>query len=497
MKTVSVEQLARFIGQGTSVHGDPGTPVRGVSTDSRTIGPGQLFVALVGDRFDGHQFVEAAVARGAAAVVADPARLPEPVRRRWLDGGGEGHLPPLIAVEDTLAALQAAAAGYAGWLGVTVVAVTGSTGKTTTKDMLAAVLGGWQPTIKSRDNQNNDIGVPLTLFQAEADTRFAVVEMGMRGPGEVARLCRVARPTVGVITNVGPVHVGRLGSVEAVAAAKAELVASLPAEGAAVLNGDNPWCRRMAAMSAAPVLWYGRARDAAVRLLAVESRGFEGIEVEVGLAWPQGVPGGPGRGAPGQERLRVPIPGRHNGHNAAAAATAALRLGCPWEAVVAGLARVDEARTGMRMEVVRLGGITLIDDAYNASPPSMGAALATLAEVDGGRKVAVLGDMLELGDYAPDAHRHVGRWAAEAGVDVLIAVGQWAETVLEGAREAGFRGEATAAADAAGGAAAASAVVRPGDICLVKGSRGVHLEHVVASLKERARQRAAGEGAGR
>jgi len=253
----------------------------------------------------------------------------------------------------------------------------------------------------------------------------------------------------------------------------------------------------MAVMSAAPVLWYGRARDAAVRLLAVESRGFEGIEVEVGLAWPQGVPGGPGRGAPGQERLRVPIPGRHNGHNAAAAATAALRLGCPWEAVVAGLARVDEARTGMRMEVVRLGGITLIDDAYNASPPSMGAALATLAEVDGGRKVAVLGDMLELGDYAPDAHRHVGRWAAEAGVDVLIAVGQWAETVLEGAREAGFRGEATAAADAAGGAAAASAVVRPGDICLVKGSRGVHLEHVVASLKERARQRAAGEGAGR
>lgn len=472
-------------------------PVAGVSTDTRTLRPGELFVALVGERFDGHQFVSEAVARGAAALVVEPARLAkagfsfspgEPDSPGEPGGEGGARPVPVIEVEDTLQALQHIAAGHIASLDVTVVGVSGSTGKTTTKDLLAAVLGGWKPTVKSFANWNNELGVPLTLLQAGNETAFAVVEMGMRGPGELAALCRIARPRIGVLTNIGPVHVGRLGSLEAVAAAKAELIEALPEDGAAVLNGDDPWCRRMADRTRAEVLWYGQAAGAALRLVEARPRGLEGIDVRVASeVFPLD---GSGEGT-----LYIPVPGRHHAYNGLAAALTALQLGCPWAVVKEGLARSAAERSGMRMAVVALEGVTVIDDAYNASPPSMAAALAALAEAGPGRKVAVLGDMLELGDYAEEAHRAVGRQAAQHGVEVLLAVGAFADTVAAGARDGGLDARRIfTAADAREAARLAPSLLQRGDICLVKASRGVQLEHVVDALKEAWGQGARAEG---
>lgn len=480
MKPVSAKELLAFLesyqgpqGWQARCWGNPLAQVRGVTLDSRQVRPGDLFVALRGERFDGHEFVEQALERGASAVLVAAGRLSPQLLQRL---AGAHPRVAWLEVSDTLQGLQAVAAGYARWQGATVVAVTGSTGKTSTKDMLASLLGGWRPTVKSLGNQNNEIGVPLTLLRLEEDTAFAVVEMGMRGPGEIHALCRLARPRVGIITNIGHAHVGRLGSVEAVAEAKAELLVDLPPTGAAVLNADDPWVCRVASRSAAPVLWYGRQAHCAVRLEHVKGLGLDGTEIQLVSFLGE---------RPQRLQLKIPVPGVHHAYNALAAVTAALFLGCPWEQIEAGMARLPQERSPMRMEVIRLPSqVVLINDAYNASLPSAAAALDTLKGLDAPRRAAVLGDMLELGAMSEEAHRELGRKAAQAGVDVLVAVGSWAETVAQAAREAGV-GQVMVVDSSRDAAAMVPTLVRPGDVWLLKGSRGVGLEVVADAIVRR------------
>ena len=456
MEPLPVEIIAKAVG-GALAAGDPKAKVLGVSTDSRTLQPGQLFVPLAGERFDGHAFLGDAVARGAAAVLVQAGRpLPE------LVGAA------VIAVDEPLAALHRLARWYRQRLGARVVAVTGSNGKTTTKDMAAAILSVRWATRKSQGNYNNEVGLPLAILDASPGTEVLVLEMGMRGPGQIRQLAEVAQPEVGVVTNVGPVHMELLGSLEAIARAKRELVEALPAGGWAVLNADDPQVRRMATHCAGQVLLYGLDGAAQVRASHVTSRGFAGVGFT--LHWQ-------GRSVP----VTVPAPGRHHVYNALAAAGAALALGCDLDAVVRGLLAFPLHASAMRLELrERPDGLRVINDAYNASPASVEAALALLAEVEAERRLAVLGDMLELGPVSEAAHREVGRRAAAAGVDYLVAVGRWAETVCAAAVDAGLppeRAEAVAAA-----AARVAALARPGDVVLVKASRGLRLEQVAEAL---------------
>ncbi|MBE3597667.1 MAG: UDP-N-acetylmuramoyl-tripeptide--D-alanyl-D-alanine ligase [Limnochordaceae bacterium] len=438
----------------------------GVSTDSRSVRPGDLFVALVGPRFDGHDFVGQAVERGAAAVMVNSRRA--------------GALPPgeyaAVAVEETLEGLQRLAAWYRRRLAARVVAVTGSVGKTTTKEMTAAILGRVGPTVRAPASFNNDVGVPLAILMASDETRYLVLEIAMRGLGQIRHLGRLALPSVGVVTNVGESHLGVLGSVEAIARAKAELVEALEAGGAAVLNADDPRvvAMRARARSGVRVITFGTSDAADVRVQHVEGGGLLGTRFELAVRDGPTIP------------CHVPIPGRHLALDAAAAAAASLACGVDPAAVPAGLA--EFAGASMRMETVPgADDVLIINDAYNASPASMRAALETLERIAAERRsraVAVLGDMLELGELAREAHRSVGEEAARRGVAVLVATGSMAAWTAEGARRAAGGGQVdvVVASDAGEAAARVTGIVRPGDTVLVKGSRAVGLERVVQAL---------------
>ncbi|PZN08267.1 MAG: UDP-N-acetylmuramoylalanyl-D-glutamate--2,6-diaminopimelate ligase, partial [Bacillota bacterium] len=443
---------------GQVVAGDPGTVVTGATVDSRRVRAGDLFFALPGRRADGHAFVAAALAAGARAAV---------VHREVEAPGGA-----LIRVPDTVVAL----ADLARWLrrqrpDLAVVGITGSLGKTTTKEMAAAVLGRRFRVLKSEGNYNTEIGLPLTLLGLEPGHEAAVLEMAMRGPGEIARLASIAEPQVGVVTVVAESHLEFLGSLERVAAAKGELVEALPPDGVAVLNADDPRVLAMRQRTSARVLTFGRG-EADVRAHAVESLGPAGSRFLLQYG---------GREVP----VRLAIPGPAAVTCALAAAATGVALGVPLEEIAAGLAGVRPA--AMRNEVRRIGSWTVYIDCYNASPTSTVAALTTLREVAGrGRAVAILGDMFELGALAEEGHRRVGRHAARTA-DVLLAVGQWAPSVLEGWREAG--GDAARAAaypDKAALVADLNRWLQPGDAILVKGSRGMEMERVVEALAARA-----------
>jgi UDP-N-acetylmuramoyl-tripeptide--D-alanyl-D-alanine ligase len=425
-----------------------------VCTDSRAVAAGDLFVALRGERFDGHEFLDEAAARGAVAAVVgrDVASAPLPVIR----------VPnPRLALGDLAAAWRARFA-------VPVVAITGSNGKTTTKDMCAAILERVGPVLATQGNRNNEIGLPLTLLDLAEHHRFAVVEAAMRGAGEIEYLARIARPDVGVITNVAPAHLGRLGSIEAIARAKSELWTALAPGGRAVYPSGEPLLETQAArLDAEARLRFGEAEGDVVRILRAEPRG---ASTDVVLSV-RGEPVG----------LTLSIPGRHNVRNAAAAAAAALAVGAGPAAIAAGLAGVRAAEHRSRIE--EIGGRVLLDDCYNANPHSMAAALRAAMDLRAGAcVVAVLGDMQELGDDAPDLHAELGRLAARTGVAALIGVGPLsAETVLA-ARAAGL-GAARHVADAQEAAAHAIDQSRAGDVVLVKASRSMGLERVVEALR--------------
>ncbi len=419
--------------------------------DSRQAGRGDLFVALPGARRDGHEFVPEALARGARGLLVREAP----------------DAPPGVAVfvaSDTLAALQRLAAGRRDRRRAKVIGITGSVGKTTTKEITAAVLGARYPVLKNEANYNTEIGLPLTLLELTHRHRRAVLEMAMRGPGQIRELCQIARPEVGVITNVGPSHLEQLGSLEAIAAAKAELLEHLPPHGFAVLNGDDPLVRSLASRTRARPVFFGTSPDADARASDVESRGLAGVSFR--LHW---------RGE--SATVETLLPGRHLVSDALAAAAVALVDGFSLAETASALAG---ARVAPRLRVRSgRGGCTLLDDTYNASPASMAAALDLLAELPG-RRVAVLGDMRELGAAEREAHLEVGRRAAEVA-DVIHGVGDLGVLIAEGALEAGHA--ATHAwPDTTAATEAIAADLRPDDVVLVKASRALALETLVEAL---------------
>jgi UDP-N-acetylmuramoyl-tripeptide--D-alanyl-D-alanine ligase len=420
--------------------------------DSREARAGDLFVALPGAHHDGHDFAAEAVARGAAGTIVERSQ-------EALDETAQ------FVVVDALDALQALGAAWRDALpNLEVVGITGNVGKTTTKGIAAAVLRRRFAVQAREDNYNNEIGVPLCLLELKPQTERAVIEMGMYTTGEIALLCEWARPRIGVVLNVGPVHLERAGSLETIARAKRELVEALPADGHAVLNADDPVVEAMATHTAARVWRVGTGADADVRGSELASCGAEGFAFTLS--------------ALGEERrVRVPLPGAHLLSNVLTAAAVGLADGISLDEVTAALETL-ELQT--RLRVRRLGGdVTLLDDTYNASPAATIAALDVLAEMPG-RRLALLGDMLELGELSERLHREVGTRAAEV-VDVLYTTGELARGIADAARASGLADvEHFGTKDAA--VEALSKRLRGGDALLVKGSRALALETVVAAI---------------
>jgi UDP-N-acetylmuramoyl-tripeptide--D-alanyl-D-alanine ligase len=438
-----------------------------VSIDSRTLEAGALFVAVRGARFDGHDFLAEAAGRGAlAALVHRDAPAPAGL--------------PLVRVADTTRGLSDLARHVRRAADVPLVGVTGSVGKTTTKDVTAHLLSTRGPVLKTEGNLNNQYGLPLTLLRLAPEHTAAVVELGMSAPGEIRALAALAEPDVATITRIAPVHLEFFPSVDAIAAAKAEILEGLRPGGTAVLNRDDPRVRAIGEGFRGRVVWFGRDRRSDV------SAEDERVEGGAGDGRSSG-PSGEGtmatlRVAGCAVDVTLPLLGPHFVQNFLAAAAAAHVLGVSAEAMAQAALSLRPARH--RGEVVRLGeGVTLLDDCYNSSPEALEAAVAALALVPGRRRVAVLGDMLELGPSGPALHREGGR-ALAGRVDALLGVGPLAKEIVEGAREAGLTAleHFATAADAV---AALPALVRPGDAVLVKGSRGVKLEAVVAALAAR------------
>ena len=448
--------IAAALGDRLRARSGPDRTITGAAMDSRNVQPGDLFVALPGDHHDGHDFASEAAGRGAAALL-----LERPVE------GVDASSTATYLVDDALASMQLLGAAWRRQLaGLRVVGITGSVGKTTTRAFTAELLARRFRVQATAGSFNNEIGVPLTLLQLRPDTERAVIEMGMYTTGEIAQLCVWAQPSVGVVLNVGPVHMERAGSIDAIVRAKRELIEALPPEGCAVLNLDDHRVASMAPYTRARVVSIGESAGVDVRAEDVVGHGWGGFEFTLHF-----------EGA--AQRVRVQLPGRHLVTNALAAAAVSLVEGIDLAEVAAGL---EALRDSPRMRVVTLAnGVTLLDDTYNANPGSMAAALALLADLPG-RHVAVLGDMLELGPVASEEHHALGVRAAEV-VAVLFTVGDLARETAEAATSAGLpQVEHLESADRA--PEVLREVLRPGDVLLVKGSRALALEGVVRSLEQ-------------
>ena len=450
-------------------HRRPRGTIRRVCTDSRGVRHGDLFVALKGERFDGHQFVDAALRRGAvAAVVQDRSMITAPARSR-----SPGRRV-LLGVPDTLVAYQQLAAHHRSRFRIPVVAVTGSNGKTTTKDMIANVLSERWTVLKTEGNLNNRIGVPQTLLRLNPRHQAAVVEMGVDQKGQTTRLCEIAHPTIGLITNIGPDHLEFFGTVEASAQAKGELLDLLPPDGAAVLNADDAQFGYLASRARCRVVSFGLSQRAQVRATDVVADPRQGNAFQLTL---------PGR--PRRARVILRAHGAHNLSNALAAAAVGQCLAMSGALIAQGLARFRPAT--MRSQVSRWRGIRIINDCYNANPASMKAAIDLLIHLgSGSRTIAVLGDMLELGPQSLALHREAGIYLAGCGVTYLIACGALGLGLAEGAREAGMASDRVREApDAVAAAAILQTLVRAGDVVLLKASRGVRMERAITLLTQR------------
>lgn len=432
--------------------------IKGVSIDSRTIKKGELFVAIKGARFDGHDFVPEVIKNGAWGALVDCSEL----QTKYASLGG---LRNILPVKDTIFALQEMSQMHRKKFAIPVIGITGSNGKTTTKEMLASILKQRGPVLKNEGNLNNHIGVPLTLLKLDAHHKSAAVEMGMSALGEINTLARLVSPDVGVITNIGPAHLEFLGTMDIVAQAKAELLGNLKTDGTAVLNADDRYFTTLKNKYDGRVLSFGIENKADVSVSAIrQGKNFTDMTIEANDT---------------RVDMRLPAVGKHNIYNALAAAAAATAVGMPLEAVKYGLE--DFSPVAMRSELKQVKGRTVLADYYNANPGSVKAALETLISLRAGRKsVAVLGDMLELGDTAAGAHREVGRTVAHLGVDVLITMGSLAIYINEGALEAGMPKDRVIAA---GSHAEAAALLKEwsknGDAVLIKGSRGMKMEKIL------------------
>jgi UDP-N-acetylmuramoyl-tripeptide--D-alanyl-D-alanine ligase len=453
--------------RGSLVQGKGEDGFVGVSTDSRTCQTGELFVPLVGERHDGHDYIPKALGRGVRGVLVEGRIF-----------RGNGHVPHLpqevtaVAVADTLTALGDLAQAWRRRFTLPVVSLTGSCGKTTAKEMIALILSRFFQVLKNELNLNNLIGLPQTLLQLDATFEAAVVEMGMNRFGEIRRLTEISQPTVGVLLNVYPAHTEGVGCVEGVARAKGELIQALSREATLVYNADDPRVSCQAAAFPGRRLGFGLGPGADLRSLSRQSRGTAGQVIQAswqGASWP----------------IDLGVPGEHQAMNALAATAVAVALGLPLREATAALA--DFTAIQRRSQVEDLpSGTHLLNDCYNANPGSMATALSTLAELKGaGRSAAALGDMLELGADAEAAHRELGRQAAEAGLDFLVIYGNHRGDVAAGAQESGLSGlQIFPVTDKEEGAQLLKEFLQPGDWLLVKGSRSMHMEHIVDLLKK-------------
>jgi len=440
--------------------------------DSRSAIPGCLFVALPGEKVDGHDYVGQAFELGASFALVDKdlsAQFPQLDLRSVPSNQdlAEVVLPACLLVDDSLAALQQIARFWRSRLDVEVIGITGSVGKSTTKEMVAEILSHRYSTLKNEGNYNNEIGLPMTILGLSEGHERAVLEMGFYVPGEIKFLCEIAKPRIGVVTNIGTVHAERAGSQEVIAQGKAELVESLPRDGVAILNYDDPFVRKMAEKTKARVLFYGLSSESDLWADQVEGLGLEGIRFR--LHYRNEV-----------LHLRVPMLGQHSVHTALRAAAVGLADGLEWEEIISGL-RFGHMQ--LRLVAVRShSGALLLDDTYNASPQSTLAALNLLGELDG-RKIAVLGDMLELGQYEQQGHEMVGIRAAEIA-EVLITVGRRAQLIARAAWEAGLPSEKITEVETTPDAIKVlETLLEPDDVVLIKGSRGMRMDAIVAALE--------------
>ena len=456
---LTLGEIARFAG-GTLEAGTPSSVFEGgVSIDSRTLGRGDLFVAISGPRHDGHDYLRDVVGKGAAGVVIQK----------------EVEVPPpafSIRVKDTTRALQDLAGGFRRSRAVQVVAVTGSMGKTTTKEAAASAIGSTRRVLKSEGNLNNFYGLPLSLLKLEEE-EVAVLEMGMSSPGEIARLTEIARPDVGVLTNVAEVHLEFFGTVEAIAEAKGELFRGLTAGATAVVNADDPLVLDQARRFPGRKLRFGIEQEADVRGSAIRATP-EGLRFKAVF-----------RGEPVEEvEIESVLRGRHNVYNLLAGLAAASALDVPFREAAQALSTLRPPyHRGERVDLGR--GFVLVDETYNSSPRALRSALSSLSEEEAVRRVAVVGDMLELGEQGVDLHREAGRFAAGLPIDRLVGVGPLAAHILEGALEAGASKEglrSVATAEEAGRLLLDE--LREGDVVLLKASRGIRLERAIEVVRQ-------------
>ena len=452
MNAADRERLAELQGRLLNME------IKGISIDSRTVKEGELFIAIRGDRYDGHDFVPAAIQKGAWGALVEQSVLESKFKSM-------GGIRNIIPVEDTLFSLQEMSLIHRKKFTLPVIGITGSNGKTTTKEMLASIMQQKGPVLKNEGNLNNHIGVPLTLMKLDAHHTAAIIEMGMSGLGEIKTLARLAMPAVGVITNISAAHLQFLGSTDTVADAKGELLETMRSDGTAVLNADDRYFAALRSKYPGTVLSFGIEQPADVR-----ASGIRQVKDVTDLTLHAG-----GRSV----LVRLRTVGRHNVYNALAAAAAALAAGMQPEAVKFGLEEFHPV--AMRSELKDVKGRTVLADHYNANPGSMQAALETLASLKTGKHtIAVLGDMLELGDTAAASHSSIGAAAANLGIDLLITVGPLARHIAEGAIAAGMaRDRVFEAETTSRGAALLREHSRPGDTVLIKGSRGMKMEKVL------------------
>lgn len=458
MPSLSLEALAAAAG-GEVARGDPSLVVSTYSIDTRSMKPGAVFFALPGANADGHAFLDAAATAGAQAAVVREVPPPDRPAPR-----------ALIRVDDPVAALGRCGAAARRARPLRVVGVTGSTGKTTTKELIASGLSASFRVHRSRGNLNNHLGVPLSLLETPDDAEIAVIEMGMSAPGEIAALMRISDPDVALVTNVRPVHLEFLGSLDAIAAAKGEMYALLRADGISVVNLDDEACRVQATRHAGPRVTFGRDPGSDLALESIEDRFVPGAALVF-------------RRNDHTRELRLSLPGAHSARNALAALAAVVAADGDLDAALGPMAALSSPSG--RGEIHRLaGGVLLVDDSYNSSPAALSSVLDTLrASSPEGRKVLVMGDMLELGPDEIAFHRRAGQKAAGAGVELLVGVGPRSRAAVDAARSAKVP-EVRHEADSAAAARAVPGLIRPGDLVVVKGSRGVRLERVVEALRQ-------------
>jgi UDP-N-acetylmuramoyl-tripeptide--D-alanyl-D-alanine ligase len=452
---LTLSRIADFV----SAKGEfpPEEVAQGYSIDSRTVGQGQLFFAVKGERLDGHDFVESALEKGSVAAVVRKDQLSRYRKNRQL-----------LAVDDTLVALQTLARAVRKLWGKPLIAVTGSAGKTTTKEAMAHVLGTRFRVLKSEGNFNNHFGLPLMLLKLEPEYEVAVIEMGMSHAGEIRALAKIAQPEIGVVTNVAAVHLEFFDSLAGIARAKYELIESLPAGGTAILNADDEYVSQFGRGFKGEVVMYGTRAGADVRAEKIQSKGAEGAEFDVVIG---GV----------REHAKLPLVGEHNVLNAVAAVAVGVERGLKPSEAVAALATL--AAADKRGQVLQVGNITVINDCYNSNPKALEAMVDALAAMPAKRRLVVAGEMLELGPAGEEMHRQAGQHIAVKKIDALLGVRGLAQAMVESAKVKGSQAEFVATPEQAGEWLAREA--REGDIVLLKASRGVKLEKALETWKAR------------